>query len=673
MRATPRAAPAWLRGALALPRDKADTLLLLFACALVLAPHALHLPPWIAAGAGATLLWRTALTLRGQRMPPRWLLLPLALLAMGGVYLSFHTVLGREAGVAMLSMLLAFKLLEMHAKRDLFIVIFLGHFLLLTSFFYSQSMAMALLAGCTMLILLTAQLSFQYAAVVPPLARRLRLAATLLAGAAPLVALLFVGFPRVQGPLWGLPDAAAGTGGGGLSETMAPGSIAGLALSEETAFRAHFAGPAPAQGRLYWRAIVLADYDGRVWHRAGAARAGASDLSLNGAPLPYQVTLEAGAGRWLPTLDMLEWPGRLDGAYALTPERELTARDPAAGRTRYSLSSVLDYRWQARQPPPRLRQWLDLPAGFNPRTLAWAAALQPEAAPATRIHALLKWLRDNHFRYTLRPGVLGRDAVDEFLFTTKAGFCEHYAGAFVVVMRAMGIPARVVTGYQGGEINPLDGDLTVRYSDAHAWAEVWLADSGWLRIDPTAVIAPERIEHNLARALPPRTRFGLPVLDQLIAWQGESGSWLSTLRFAGNALNNAWNQWVLDYNPERQRGALRALDAALGNWPTLAAAAAIGALALGALLLRARRRQDPLDALYQAFCRHQERRGCARAVDEGPQRYGERLAALAMAPQKQAAIARFLAIYGTIKYGVVLPDQKAAALKTLRSLLTQCR
>ncbi|MFM9437667.1 protein-glutamine gamma-glutamyltransferase [Janthinobacterium sp. CG_23.3] len=663
-------APALAR----LPRDKADTLLLLFAAVLVLAPHAAHLPPWSVASVAASLLWRAVITVRGTRLPPLWLLLPLSLLAMGGVYASFRTLLGREAGVAMLALLLAFKLLEMHAKRDLFVVVFLSFFLLLTNFFYSQSIATAAVMLLTIVVLLAAQLSFQYSGVQPPLARRLRLAGGIVGAAAPLALLLFVLFPRIEGPLWGLPGDSH-SGRTGLSETMAPGAIANLAQSEEPAFRVRFERAAPPQRQLYWRGIVLGDYDGRTWTRLGAARRGGApeqvEIKLNGPSLRYQVTLEPSGQRWLFALDLPERLYELDGnAQAVSPALEVMVLNPIAQRTRYRVSSVLDYALQADEPAGRMRAWLALPAGYNPRALAWAARTAAGRQPAEAIEAVLRTFRQERYFYTLQPPLLGRDAVDQFLFDSKAGFCEHYAGAFVVLMRAMGIPARVVTGYQGGEMNPVDGYLTVRQSDAHAWAEVWLAGRGWLRVDPTAAVAPERVERNLAGALPASGGFGLRGLHELM---GGPGSLLATLRFNWNAVNNGWNQWVLDYNPQRQRGVLAQLGQSAGNWQALLGAALAGALLALVWALRRRRQRDPFDALYAAFCRQQARRGCARAPHEGPHGYAKRLAATAAPAERRAAAARFLAIYGAIKYGVASPHDKAAALPTLRRLLNQSR
>ncbi|MQA37914.1 transglutaminase TgpA family protein [Rugamonas aquatica] len=681
----PSSAGQRARLALRLTRDKSDTLLLLAAALMVLAPHFEHLPLWISAVVCGTLLWRAAITWRGKRMPSLWLLLPVSVAAMAGVYRSFHTLLGRDAGVAMLALLLAFKLLEMRAKRDLFVVIFLSFFVLLTNFFYSQSMPTALWMGATLIVLLTAQQSFQYTGAVPPLARRLRTAATTALLAAPLAILMFVGFPRIQGPLWGLPGDAH-SGHTGISDSMAPGTLSSLAQSDAVAFRVRFFGPMPAQSQLYWRSIVLGDYDGRTWTRVPRRR-GLQRLDISvatrGQPLRHEITMEPTNSLWLAALELsgptLSLPGH---RVRDSDELEFFTSDPVTQRVRYEASAWTDFRVQADEQPQRMARWTELPAGFNPRTLALAKALHaPAASPAAfappdaREAAglalrLLQRFHDNGYTYTLQPPLLGRDAVDDFLFGSKAGFCEHYAGAFVVLMRAMGVPARVVTGYQGGELNPVDGYLTVRQSDAHAWAEFWAPGVGWRRIDPTAAVAPERIAYSLAQALPQAGTFGLGPLLNL---QNDPNSWLGKLRFNYAALNNAWNQWVLDYNPERQRSFLEELSSAFANWRSALGAALVCGLLYLLYWRRQRRPLAPLDALYQAFCRQQARRGCARRPDEGPSSYAARLRTVQASPDQLAAMEKFLTLYGALKYGAAGSEPRSASLTTLKTLLRICR
>jgi transglutaminase-like putative cysteine protease len=657
-------------------RDKADTLLLLLACVLALAPQAGHLPTWIICTGITLLLWRSWISFRGNRMPPRWLLLPIAVLAMGGVFASFDTLFGRDAGVAMLALLLMLKLLEMRARRDLFVVVFLSFFLLLTNFFYSQSIATAVLTVAAIIALLTAQLSFQYTGVVPPLRRRLRSALFIFALAAPLTIALFVLFPRIQGPLWGLPkDANAGRSG--LSDSMSPGNIAQLALSRDVAFRVKFLDPVPPQSRLYWRGVVLNHFDGRSWTRRPNAASGMPRSLKAQTSVRYQITQEPGSRPWLFALDMPQGaPQLIDNPVTLTPDRQLVARQPLDERVRYQVTSALDYTLQADAAPDTLHDDLLLPRGYNPITLRFAAALHSRFhSDAERIKAVLDFFGGSEYKfvYTLQPPLLGANSVDEFLFRTRAGFCEHYAGAFVVLMRAMGIPARVVTGYQGGEINPVDGFLTVRQSDAHAWAEVWLPKRGWLRIDPTAAVSPDRIMRNAAGA---ETRE--PLLDGLIELNTGRDALLSRLRFRWDAINNGWNQWVLNYTPQRQKNLLRSLGFDNIGWWTLAlltlAAGAVIMLAIAIPMLAGRSRRDPIERAYDSLCRRMARHGMAPYPHEGPRSYGRRLRAMASLPaDARSAIEQFLHLLETARYARLDQASRTALLPQLKILLNRIR
>ena len=652
-----------------LSRDKADTLLLLAGALLVLAPHAGHLPAWVSALCAITLAWRAVITLRGARLPPPILLLPLAMAAVGGVFLTYHTVLGRDAGVAMLVLLVAFKMLEMRARRDLFVVIYLCFFLLMTTFFYAQGIGSALTMAAAVAVLFSAQLSFQFTGAAPPLRRRLWLGARLLLLALPLALLMFFLFPRIQGPLWGLPQDA-GRARSGMSNSMAPGSMSNLALSDETAFRVRFIDPAPPQEQLYWRGVVLGDFDGRTWLQAGAGAPGQPRgpvaVALRGRGIRHQVTLEPTGQRWLFALDLpAALPQVAGNAALMSLEVELSAAYPIDQRVRYDAVSHPGYRLQAGAELADAERWLALPAGFNPRALAAGAALRQHRDATTRVNAVLRRFHDEPYSYTLEPPLLGRDGVDQFLYRTRAGFCEHYAGAFVVLMRAAGVPARVVTGYQGGEANPVDGFVTVRQSDAHAWAEVWLAGRGWLRVDPTAAVAPERVRRSLARALPRSNPFGIEGFDV------ERNPVLSQLRFQMAALNNGWNQWVLNYTPERQRGVVEAVAAGALNPRMLAALALCALLAALAHTRRVRRRGDPVDALYSALCMQLGRLGLARGADEGPNAYRARLECATLAPPQKDAASRFLRLYSAYKYGAQPPA--AGLVATLKNLLTKFR
>jgi hypothetical protein len=285
---------------------------------------------------------------------------------------------------------------------------------------------------------------------------------------------------------------------------------------------------------------------------------------------------------------------------------------------------------------------------------------------------VLSQFTSDGFVYTLEPPRLGADAVDEFLYGTKAGFCEHFAGSFVFLMRAAGIPARVVTGYQGGELNPLDGYLTVRQSDAHAWAEVWLPQRGWVRVDPTAAVSPERVRRGLARALPKPPPFGIDSLGSLL--QPDPDSVLAKVRYAIAAANNGWNQWVLNYTPQRQHALMESLQENLFSWRSAALLAlACTVLLLGGKLSRQRRR-DPVDRLYSALCHRLAQLGLPRAPDEGPTAYAARIQAAALAPGPKAAAAEFLRRYSAWRYGPQSPPAHGGGPVTiLKQLLSRVR
>lgn len=661
-------------------RDKADTLLLLVACVLVLAPHALHVAPWIMAASFALLAWRGWITLRGNRMPPRWVLAPVAVLTLPGVYLTYQTYFGRDAGVAMLVLLLSCKLLEMRARRDLFVVVCLCFFLLLTNLFYSQSIGTALLMIAATVAILTTQLSFQYTGAVPPLKRRLQMVCKIVGLAAPLTLVLFFLFPRIQGPLWGLPSDAQ-TSRSGMSETMAPGNIAKLALSDEIAFRANFNTPMPARAALYWRGIVLGNYDGRTWSRLQVQNHAGRAVSIRAksAPISYQVTLEPNGQRWLYALDVPQTvPEIADNPVTVNTDLQLLATRLITQRIRYDAVSVVSYDLQPDADPIGLQDWLDLPPGFNPQTHALAAQLRNQSDDnPTLIRTVLSRFREQPFRYTLEPPRLGRNAVDDFLFGTRAGFCEHYASAFVVLMRALDIPARVVTGYQGGQVNPVDGFLTVRQSDAHAWAEVWLQGRGWVRVDPTAAVAPERIERNGSPQRLPSEFAGLMQLDL-----SEHG-WIAGLNLRIEAISNGWNQWVLNYTPSRQKSLIESLGFDHVDWGVLTllmlGAGSTIMTIIGAALFWKRTKVDPLAALYRRFCADMARHGVTRALHEGPRTYAERLTAPGspLSARSRSAIARFMALYEAALYDrhsiATAGSQRMQMIRRLKLLLAEAR
>jgi transglutaminase-like putative cysteine protease len=629
-----------------------DLATLVAALALVIAPHALRAPLWLMLLTLTLYAWRGAAAMRRQALPPRWLVLLVAAAAIFGVWSEYRTLFGRVPGIVLLVLFSGLKLLESRTHRDAAVVTFLCYFLLMTNFLHSQSIPTALLA-CVALAVTTAAL-VGFSAPQRPVRANLRTAGLLLAHAAPAALALFLLFPRVPGPMWGLPqDPHAGVTG--LSDTMAPGNFAKIALSEAIAFRAEFRGEIPPARQRYWRGPVLWDFDGHTW-RAGPMQLVEPPPAPEGGRLwRYSVLLEPHQRNWLFALETaIERPRGSN----FTSDGQLLFASPVRNRLRYEMSSVSDGRADPVEDPDQLRRALRLPSGSNPRAAALAAGWRRESrSGAEALGRALEYFRTGRFVYTLEPPLLGRDPVDEFLFTTKAGFCEHYSSAFVFLMRAAGVPARVVTGYQGGDPNPVDGILTVRQSDAHAWAEVHLAGRGWVRVDPTAAAIPGRVELGLARAVPGGATLPLLMRPEL--------EWLRGLRNSWEAVVHRWNVWVLDYNPERQRALMSWFGVRGADWRELAAVLSVvlGIFTAGLVLWSLRRwaRPDPVQAAWQTFCRKLAGRGVARAPQEGPRDYTERAAGTL--PDAAPAIRRIGALYIALRYGRKTPPPEVRALK----------
>lgn len=631
-------------------RERRDAMVLLLAVAFVTLPHATHLPLWTSALIAMLWSWRAWLTLANRSAPGHVAMLPLLLLAGAAVWLQYRTLLGQEAGVTLLLLLLALKLLELRATRDVFVVVFLCFFVLLTQYLFGQTLIVAGLTAAAALSLFFVLVSISLRDHDLSAARKLRTVGWLAFKALPLTALLFVLFPRLNTPLWGLPhDAFAAKSG--LSDAMSPGNINRLLNSDAIAFRVQFDGPAPRNDALYWRGPVLGHFDGRTWTALSSRGLAPPRFSIRADPasrVRHEVTLEPTRRDWLFALEMpVEVPtgGEINARFT-SDGRLLNARPPL-GRVRYSVDAFTRFSFGTNETPRSLRDWLALPAGFNPRAMQFAQDLRSrvpsgsgrsEATPAL-VAAVLEHFRTAGFRYTLEPPLLGQHSVDEFLFDTKLGYCEFYASAFVFLMRAMDIPARVVTGYQGGEVNPVDGFFTVRQSDAHAWAEVWHANSGWVRIDPTAVVAPVRIQSGTdalqrSAGVTPLFSFGASDQSPVLLW-------LRTLRFGWEAIENRWNQWVISYSAEQQYSLLQRFGIeqtlqALGLLLAVAVTLAITVLAI--VSLRHRTVRDPLADLDARFRARLEAAGLSVQPADGPQRLGRSIERRLAASDRAAAL-----------------------------------
>ncbi len=648
--------------------------LTLLALAMTLLPHTGFQPLWISALAYALIGWRALVEWRGWRLPPLSLRLALYAATLTGILLSFHALHGREAGTAFLLGMLALKLLETRTRRDLVVVIFIGYFGVITTFLFSETLPVALwmvaaTVTLTAALIATHQLPTQgrQRAGRPQLAT----AGALLLQALPLMLILFLLFPRHTGPLWGLPEVrtAAVTG---LSDTMQPGSINQLVFSDAVAFRADFADAPPPAGQLYWRGPVLTHTDGRSW-RATPLPPGqpprATPATAIGSYYDYTVILEAHGERWVLALDVpLEAPS---GA-TLIEGYQLISRETIDSRSRFQLRSAPQWRSEPLTP----EAWLDalqLPDGYHPRARALANQLTAGSDnDQERVARVLAHFRDQPFYYTERPPLLLDDPVDQFLFEAQRGFCEHYAAAFTVLMRAAGVPARVVTGYHGGQVNPLGNHLTVRQSDAHAWSEVWLEGRGWTRVDPTSVIPPSRVELSQQTQRIREPAFDGRTLDERPAphWQP---SGLDHLRMGWDSVNHRWNRWVLGYSREEQERLFGRL-----GWPqlslrglllTLLLAVGIAAVATFALLqLLGRERVDKVSRPWRRLLQRLARHGHRPERGEPPTRFAQRIEALqpSLAPQ----LSEIAALYTRLRYG---RDTDPADLSCLRRMVRRLR
>jgi hypothetical protein len=581
-------------------------------------PHLYYLPTWVSIVIALMLLyvvwqWRT-----GYRATSAWIRVGLVFLSCAGVALQFGLPPERESGIAMLALLMSMKLLELKSYRDSMVLLTLGYFLLLTHYFYNQNIFTGLWLVVSTLLVTAALLKIHtdpQQSIVAILSR----ATLLLLQALPFMLALYLLFPRIDGPLWGRPQSNYNMTG--LSNNMSPGSISWLVDDEEIAFRVQFEGEPPPRNQLYWRGPVLTFYNGNTWD-GDDYLIQPPNIEPRGKAVNYSLTLEAHQRHWLLPLEM---PTQVEGVEAIMTRNGLLRSRirPIIARTRLELVSYPEYRMDAEShlPPMLQRSSLQLPRGYNSRTLALAQSWRAENPdPRQLAQRALRYFHDEAFYYTHEPPLLGAQAMDDFIFNTRSGFCEHYASAFVTLMRAAGVPARVVTGYLGGELNPVDGFFVVRQSSAHAWAEIWIANEGWIRIDPTAAISRERVAPSAAANL----------VDIAPELAGRAAGWLQGMRYRWDALNNNWNQWVLGYTSERQREALSKLGLSNPSWQritiTLIAVMAVMLLVLTLWLLQARPdTADPAWKLWRKALRHLEKQGVKTRTWETPLALAKRL------------------------------------------------
>ena len=637
---------------------------LLASLAVLLATHALNLPIWVIAVSVLLGLWRYISISKPIFMPNRWLLVLLSLMLGLLILLSFKGLFGRDASLSLLVIMTALKLLETKSLRDYMLCIMLGFFLVGNLFLFNQSMATFGLSIAP-LLLLTATLVktslINQQETSQHHARFLvKLAGKLLLQSVPIMLLLFVLFPRIPGPLWGVPQDAY-SGMTGLSDNLQFGNISQLTKNSSIAFRVQFQAAIPPKNQLYWRGPVLWHQEEHSWLMASdSIGLPTENLGVTGAATHYTITLEPHNRLWLLLLDM---PSTIPANTKRTHDYAIVANEPVRSRMRYDGVSYAHYKLEAQPLNEREKiMALQITEGENPRTRQLAQTWL-NLSPIQKINTALKLFREQNFVYTLRAPLLGKDPVDQFLFNTKKGFCEHYTASFVYLMRAAGLPARIVTGYQGGELNPNGNYLIVRQSDAHAWAEVWLENQGWVRVDPTAAVSPARIEQGIGDSilerdeLPLMARHDFPLLKKaLLNWDN---------------INNGWNQWVLGYDDKKQLEFLSKLsgkdlslqDLVIGMVLTLLFAMATTAFFV---LKKTNVKLSPVEKVYAKYLKKLKAGGLQPNVGEGVLDFSNRAAAAL--PKQKSHIMAIATRYNALMYS---PANQENLLKELDQLINQ--
>jgi len=581
------------------------------------------------------------------RYPRSWTKALLMIGAGFGVYFSRGSLVGLEAGVVLLIAAFILKLVEMSTRRDALVLIFLGFFAVVTSYLFEDSLLAGLYSLLPVTALLAAMIGLQQSSLVTRPWPTVRLAGALLLQAVPLMLVLFLFFPRLP-PLWALPQAGD-RGTTGLADHMAPGDIARLGRSAELAFRVSFDGEIPPRDQLYWRAVTFERFDGRRWSQSYASNVPqAPEWQGLGEPLSSSGGMQPSGQPWLFALDVAQVAS---GGAQLMTDFHLQRRQPVTKPLMYQVTSWLDARREAIGAPESLARALQLPEQGNPRSRTWAAELRRSAQePQAVVDALLRHFNREPYHYTLEPPPVGSDIVDDFLFQTRSGFCAHYAGAMTFVLRAAGIPARVVAGYQGGEVNPAGNYLSVHQFDAHAWVEYWVAERGWVSVDPTFQVAPERVEQGLEQALARERSFLADEPLSLLRFRDVG--WMNTLRLRWDSLNYGWQRWVLNYQDEQQSQMLQRWFGKLdGQALGLGLVAVLGLLTgiLALVLFKPwRREKDVQQRQFDRFERLLARQGIRRHKGEGARSFAER-AATEM-PDQAPAIRAFVRLYEAQRY-----------------------
>ena len=637
--------------------DKNILIFLLSSIGLIVFPHVYHIPTALFGFFCLLLSWRFIGIWKRNWLPGKLVVFLLAACGIALLYNQHQGLFGRDAGTNLFIIALGLKLLEIKKERDLYLISYMAFIVAASQFLYQQSILMAayiLLVCCVLL----ATLVYINSCKAQTLAA-FKTAVIITVQALPIAVALFIFFPRVEAPRWMLfndrHQARAG-----LSDSMEPGSISDLGMSEELVFRVKFAGAIPPSGQRYWRGPVLSYTDGKRWTQAAFHEPLARPV-VSGTAYQYTILMEPQDRNWIFALDM---PQEFFSPLIMNAGYQLITLDRPDKRAEYKVTSYPGYNTglinrseykSATQlpgePSAKIKQLVRQLHGFD-------------GSPDNFIKHLLNHFRVEDFHYTLTPPVLEENPIENFLFKTRYGFCSHYASAFVYLMRAAHIPARVVTGYQGGELNKVGDFLEIRQADAHAWAEVWLEKRGWVRVDPTAAIAPERIEREAS--LDRQVAYGIAANNYLST---PAYNWLKQARQLWGSVDYKWQRWVINYDNKSQSSFLSSFginDLKTMVFWMIAAIAVMTAVLCWFLLYQKPKNNDKVLLNYNRFCKKLAKHGLFRKAGEGVKDFAERVKI--ELPEQAANIDRITAVFIKLRYGPAATREDSQQLKMLVDL-----
>jgi len=636
------------------PHHKRILIFLLTSVGLIVLPHSVNIPPALFGFFSLLLGWRFTCIWQPQYLPTKRVLFFLTILAFALLLSQHRHLLGRDAGTNLFILALGLKLLEIKTERDIYLVTYLAFIVAASLFLYQQSLFMAayiLAVCCVLFATLVAINSLQIHTRAA-----LKTATVIVMQAIPLTVIIFILFPRVEAPRWMLFEEK-NKAKIGLSDSMEPGSISDLGTSEELVFRVKFTGALPPPKLRYWRGPVLSHTDGKRWTQV-RFKESVDNPSYAGTAYSYTLLMEAQEKDWVFGLD---FPAKFSEPLVQNGYYQLINLENPHKRAEYQITSYSQYNtgnltqseYQTsiqlpREPSDKIKQLVTQLHGFDSK-------------PDALIQQILNHFRQEDFHYTLTPPLMEDNPIDSFLFSTKRGFCSHYASAFVYLMRVAHIPARVVTGYQGGEFNRVGNFLEIRQANAHAWAEVWLENQGWVRVDPTAAIAPERIEQQLN-------------LDQLElggdirfdAGNAKQLNWLKQTRQLWENADYQWQRWVVNYDSNNQSDFLSQFGIhdfkTMMQW-LMTLVGLMTVILSGFLLYQKKKATDPVLRLYQQFCQKLQAAGLTRSNREGAVDFAQR--ATTALPEHAEIIEEITAAFIQLRYGRVTTRENFAKFAKL--------